>query len=760
MILPYEFHNPYNFINTPDRAGCLTAPFAGDHDPSDPQNEENHSRYWKNRYTGTIPVRLRTHTPLFITDPNSKKEASPSNGHYTYDCLDYIPATALKGMLSSAYEIITNSRYRVFGKEHKKRLGFRYPAEATLVPGRVEHNDSGWKVVLFTGTSKIPANREEPLCAAWLPTYQMKAENNLPKSGERCEKVRLRLFQHNKGFRFWSVFSIPGFDEYKVITPNALPVDGEQTVEVEGYVVVSGKIFSKKHDERFFFNEPGKMVTTLELTEEIIEQYEALIRDYQCVHEGGANPPIGGCEQGRHITDPGRKNLRSGDFVYVKTNGSTVQGLYPVQISRELHEKTPWECMYESLLPADSMKKLSPADRLFGWVSQEGSGAWKGKMRISQGTFKAKNAEDRAVHNFIESLPLKILGAPKPAQARFYLGDQNGKPQTKGLSKERAGYKTGKRLRGRKIYLHHALPQYSSNKEAKKQYWEPENGQILREYIYPQEETSKSNQNRSLRSWIERRKDFYFDLKVENLTREELGALLTLLGLGEQQVHFRLGYGKPLGLGSVTLSLVKSDEPLPVRRGSKIAEGYRSLGGEEITEGLSPNEQQRLVQDYKKAMVAAYPTQAAAGTENEPEYCDWKYLEFATLLADEDKNAFVEAWMNALEDTQKLPPLEALPSKDELFDLYPELPDELGKIYVKESTLWKQTLQCDFGWQKLSFIKDFLAAMKGFGADNNAPVVYPRNKKEPVEEGFQWFVENEKRDKLSLPEIGQSLHSY
>lgn len=66
--MPRTFHNPYNFVRTPDRTEkVLKDPFMGDHDPSKPEYRENHSRYWSERYTGVIPVRLRTQTPLFIT---------------------------------------------------------------------------------------------------------------------------------------------------------------------------------------------------------------------------------------------------------------------------------------------------------------------------------------------------------------------------------------------------------------------------------------------------------------------------------------------------------------------------------------------------------------------------------------------------------------------------------------------------------------------------------------------------------------------
>jgi hypothetical protein len=165
------FHNPYNFIPTPDRANALTDPFAGDHNPADTNYKEDHSRYWGERYTGTIPVVLRTRTPLFITDPATKKllagTEGQKNAHYCYDTLDYIPSTALKGMLSSAYEAITNSRYRVFSRiQHERKLGMRAQTNPNLVPGLVRNNGGALEVELFTGTIELTANKPSPLYAA------------------------------------------------------------------------------------------------------------------------------------------------------------------------------------------------------------------------------------------------------------------------------------------------------------------------------------------------------------------------------------------------------------------------------------------------------------------------------------------------------------------------------------------------------------------------------------------------------------------
>jgi hypothetical protein len=66
--------------------------------------------------------------------------------------------------------------------------------------------------------------------------------------------VTIRLYRHQKrGFQFWSVVNIAGRD-VSPITSHAAPVANMPDRTVGGYVVISGKIFNRKHDERFFFN--------------------------------------------------------------------------------------------------------------------------------------------------------------------------------------------------------------------------------------------------------------------------------------------------------------------------------------------------------------------------------------------------------------------------------------------------------------------------------------------------------------------------
>ena len=782
--MDYKFHNPYNFVRTPNRGHIKPESFAGDHDPSKIESREDHSRYWHERYTGEIPVKLRTFTPLFITNPDTETESVSTDGHYIYDCMSEIPATALKGMLSSAYEIITNSRYRIFSEQqHTRRLGYRYTANASLVPAMVIQGDNGQlRLKLFTGNSSIGANGRAngPLYAAWLPTYKDGKIKHKLENGRLYKNVKLALYLYyyrNTHFKFWSVESIDGIN-LKPITGKASPAGA--TITVDGYVVISDKTIGKKHDERLFFNYQNE-VKIIDISDEVKKSYEELIRDYQETHrfvngkrQNDAQP---GTILGRHITEEYELKLKPGRFVYADTDGRSLKAIYPVQISRELSKASPWECLDETLRPARLRKNkesrssgelanLSPADRLFGWISQKGSGAWKGKIRISCGVCTSSEPVTR----FSKPLPLTILGGPKPSQARFYLGDEKGMPQKNGIPKQNASYVTGKKIRGRKVYLHHAL-KYLQSKEDKEAYWDPDrNKSIIREYSYfPSDTPHESNQNRSISGWIPKKTDFLFKIRFENLTEEELGALLKLLSM-DNDFCFRLGYGKPLGLGSVKLSIEWDvNGNIPVMTGKALRERYMSLD-DTPDAGLSKERAQSIIKKYQEAMADAY------GNKNNTQKFKFSDLEseldeLMSCYNEKQKAEFKSVWQNALERGDKSAPLDDFPESEiirELLESEPELKNKLDDLYNSDKKTFQDFAKYDFGWSNIDFIKDFIAAMKGF----DEPVAYPRNsynsgkkgeKSAKDEKGFEWFVENERGRPLpgySLPLIGTPLKGF
>ncbi|WP_376796466.1 RAMP superfamily CRISPR-associated protein [Thermogemmatispora sp.] len=152
---------------------------------------------------------------------------------------------------------------------------------------------------------------------------------------------------------------------------------------------------------------------------------------------------------------------------------------------------------------------LCIACRLFGSLKERERGVFMGKVNISD----AQADPETVVH--YEPMYTLPLVEPKPHHRAFYLD-------------ERERY-----IAGRKFYFHHdpSKGPWKANKYISFTKSEPAN-----RYIHP----------------LNYGTVFYARLAFTNLERDELGALLLAIVLEEGMCH-KIGYAKPLGLGSIVL---------------------------------------------------------------------------------------------------------------------------------------------------------------------------------------------------------------
>jgi len=736
------FHNPYNFIPAPPRV--TKDPDLGDHEPL------GHHRFHPDCYTGVIRVRMTTVTPLLL--PDAARAVETKNGHKSFPVrLDSkgnpcIAPTSIKGMLRAAYEAVTNSRLAVF-PGHDDKLAYRMPTNQglRLVPARIVDGE----IELLMGTSKFSSEGPDgPLYAAWLPRYYkgqisrnaVQYQNGtLPQHGDAVE-CYIELFQHFRwdrksarhvpDFQFWQVRDIAKSPQKlggkPQPTSDSTPKPGQncwkslkRIEHVRGYVCITNANIDRKHDERVFFSMMNKP-PRVPLSQNLIDDWRMLIANYQAEHEkeiqkGLQGPPaLQHSVWSRHVVGINgnkkqQQQLTNETLCYAavrKLDGNKWQvlALYPVNISRTLFEISPLALLDTTLRPATQLDQLSPADRVFGWVNQEGHGAYRGQFRIGpvtcvQGraavewfTSKKQNVFENDTNQDL-GLPLAILGAPKPQQVRFYVAkDASGAAQEEGISKEKAGYSPGKGLRGRKVYPHHnnLPPDYWSNPMEDRT--QKANGKFFQEYRRPKlnSQEQRDDQNRSIQGWIRPGAEFTFDIYVTNLSRVELGALLWLLCLPKDYFH-RFGGGKPLGFGSVRLTIDWEHTRL-----------YSGQGWRAIYSDLT----------YGDLNEVELPASSGGG--------DLQSInaENAKLLVDAFQRAVERAYGN-------------------------------GKTF-----------------QQVPFIAAFLRMAQGF--TDGLPIHYPRARQQnqqgpvpphPEGKAYEWFVENERiaRDgggpKLSLPNL-------
>lgn len=698
------FYNPYNFIPAPRRNRDDAE--LGDHPPA------GHQAYFPNKWSGRLYVSMMVETPLLVPD----LPRNPKMRHKIYgtrigsDGQPYLPPTSIKGMLRSAFEAVTNSRMGIL-QRHDERLAFRKPATEglSLVPAIV-YSD---RIELMMGSTPVLPRRNaagqwhlggHPLHAAWLPRYKGGTLNYLEGGSPQHRDTAHAVLEpiSRPPFKLWRVRAITQDPALLPATDPPPTATGHYTslgscIRAVGYVVITNQNTLNKHDERFFFVEPGLTPSTILLTRQEFKNFHDawrdLIHSYQDAHregdvwrrndQGAVIPPETFTpQQGQraampalspHIYQDGRPrrdNSQPQDDASVLVDGTLcyahvaaiapggVKALYPVPIARELYDQPPINLIDQSIRPASSPDELSPADRVFGWVKTDGAGAYRGQLRVSLAQCTPPG-DGRSLELFDPPLPLAILSAPKPQQARFYLAaDAGGTPLD---AEKAAAYLPTQRIRGRKVYPH-------QRRGRPETYWAPPDLDVVNEYVRPVEEQDgqrkrrEDTQNRSIESWVRPATTFSFSIHVVNLSHVELGALIWLLSLGDQHFH-RFGGGKPLGFGSVKLDLSGAE----LANGAAIKDEYRALGA---------------------APAAANTPITQAGSKRISSASD-------PLIAQ-----LLSEYQNCVAGAYQLP------------------------------------------FEQVSFIKAFRKAARGFGP--TVPTHYPRSSPNPDSKGenFKWFGEN------------------
>lgn len=605
-----RFHNPYNFVPALPRDNkAIQGGELGDHKPV------GHGRYLSDYWSGRIAVKLTAITPLLIPDA---AEMSEVDGHKTYpirlgvDGKPYLPPTSIKGMLRSAYEAVTNSRLSVF-ETHDTPLARRMPAAGTTAkPARVERRQDGLYLRILEDSSCIGG-------AAKLLRYDKRGQP--PDKGEKSKALEYPrsqgLPQHGDPVR---VKVEKGKVSRIEIWDKKTPPSNDWKV---GWVCITGANISSKQYERVFIQQDHDLA--IKVTDDIVRLWENLIFDYQKIHEKelkerqrkqkapndylGHKP--GQTAWSRHIYDGKQRKLDEGILCYVELDRHrNVAALQPVTISRRLYKQNPADLLPDNLQPAVDLSELSPADRVFGWVNQKNrqpkqktsnANSYKGQLRIH--SVQCKTPAAQAIESFDNlGLPLAILGEPKPAQTRFYTAkDKMGTPLEQKVRKEH-GYENNSRgLRGRKVYPHHRqLPDRYWHNPTQDRTEQNIEGRY-QVYRRPSKDKERDSQNKSITGWVNPQSKFTFDIDIINLSGVELGALLWLLSLPDNTYH-RFGGGKPLGFGSVSLTIDWSSKNSYLYCGESWKTSYRSL----TKVDLPDIEANSLMAQYRQAAEMVY----------------------------------------------------------------------------------------------------------------------------------------------------------
>ena len=592
---------------------ALPADLFGDQEPP------AHDHLLLERWSGSIDLELTVRTPLVY----GEQRENPGGGTQVEIPTDHqgrvvFPGTMVKGMLSRAYEVLTASRFRVF-EEHAKPLTYRADvADALrLVPVRVvevKDNDGGIVVELLRGStgdgdveykdqfdhrpfpimlaaSLQDGGRGHAKRGSGFDEKQFRAMTK-HENKVRCD---LALCLHPRGghYAYWQVVGLydgQGNPVCAFDVRNDIDVVDERN-DVTGYVYRTARdgdqasdVFPRKHDERVFFD-LSESPERLEVDRSVVKAYRGVVDSYAQQREENDLQP-GMCPN-RFTGVDSESLLHVGSLAYavLSDDETAVEELVPTMAGRRSYCMSPRSLAEEQrVAPLGAAAEASAADRLFGYVvpnaregAEDGDVAARGRLIFGQ-------VDTSSVVLSREETPIAPLLSPKPASARRFLTDRNGRtPRNAGEVLRRSEYfRSGQHLG---VAVHPVHRSIVGSEEF------PASATRA-----PRQEGVAQGENLQIQSvvktWIRPGSVLRCRMRFENLSRNELAALVWLLEpanlvpASEQNAeksktgYLRVGLGKPLGLGAVEVRMAKDGlRAVNVGGENDLSEAYQNLSG-------------------------------------------------------------------------------------------------------------------------------------------------------------------------------------
>ena len=614
---PETFHNPYHFVP-------VVKPTAMDREhwidkeilfsASENKTQHTHASYLdriddNKIYHGRIVCRLRAETPMFIGGRQREDTEPTEILPFTLGGKPAIPATSLRGMLSSIAEAASNSSLRVL---EDKMLSYRKSSDDALSAlGEVQIDNGNYRLrPLALPTMNKGANdkcrppskymsrafpeQEKPLLKILVGNYKDPEKGDGVLVDSQWSTFE-KLAERQTGDRFYYLMTQPvtwqDIENKSLVLAQKVDLPQFRTSRphrTEDYIRGKFKImggpkrglpetvkrevfvpYPERHDWPDFELEIPPSV--IDCFNDLADQRTASQKKETNLKEDEILPyqPLGAWRN-ENNAELGRKlRLRHGDIVYFRPDATgthveeiSFSAIWRGRVEDDEQHRAGVHAFFKKidreLLPFNPERaEISPAELLFGFVEEreqetdydDQALAFAGKVRVS---FAQLAAEQDPGSIFQDQVTLKALSSPKPPSPALYFtgnGAQSiAKPDlTLGAH----------RPQGRKFYLHawqkeDDIIKFLSN--GKKTSPKVRNG------LYPWE--SKSNLNlpgqspdkharlKSTITPIKKGTVFYFHVDFDNLSEWELGLLCYALQPGEQFQH-KLGMGKPIGLGSV-----------------------------------------------------------------------------------------------------------------------------------------------------------------------------------------------------------------
>lgn len=601
-----DFYNPYHFIpvkEPDDKSHWL------DKDQLVKQlHHHSHALYYQrtesgeNYYHGRLACRLSAETAFFIGSEKKDTDnllADGSNApvkvdNYKLNGQLAIPASSLRGLISSLAETASNSAMRVLDDG---LLSYRKDMDADKPLSKI-----GIVVERKEGLKLIELKHKVYLKDAYTGAMENFLQNKSTWSVDKPEIYYLNpsvcaCYEKLKLSDGILSFALkPEDNPEDLIIPAHLAVNWQKTEYTPGILRILGK--DKRNDmpdtkrHEFFLPVPRRFVDdlagylhnseALPFSPETKKRFEDLA-DQRCKTQKNESPDFP--EEQRlpfHLKGTKREadntlRLKHGDLVYYQTNNQgqidevSFSALWRGRVENNNHQAASVFAFFpKDLRPfRKGRDSLSPAELLFGFVEdqkdlpeadKDKALAFAGKVRISAG--RLINPDNKPNDAFLDSpVPLKILSSPKlPSPALYFREKAN--PENCAINTSATNYVPKNALcpeqhqaKGRKHYLHALRSDTSATVQKLNSNGIPCNN---KDGLVPWEtrDATKNTDQKVTITPIQPKTQFEFHVDFDNLNEWELGLLCYVLKPLATYRH-KLGMGKPIGLGSVNIAIEK-----------------------------------------------------------------------------------------------------------------------------------------------------------------------------------------------------------
>lgn len=513
---------PYNFVELPDQVVPASLPL-------------DHDRYYGDRLTGKIECTLTTASPLYIrcglTSEQFQREQQ------TKDLPDFfytnsvnqppvIPGSSLRGMLRTLVEIISFSKFERLSNNQK--FFFRavaakkddplaseykkYISPRKIKAGYLVERHDGWYIrpALLIDDAPFVWVQDNKVCSTYPNFISVKNSTYCPQ------------YISNVGFEDIYIKNTRSF-------AGRLSADPD-TCKYRGVLVTSGNMSesgtdakSTKRSNHCLVREENKKAELLKISDDAIQDYCSALTDFQ------QQPPF---RSGKGILSNGRCVFycqpQAGQMVSLF--GQSPNFRIPYFSKDDGKAASALDFLPEGLL---NSKAIDLTDAIFGFVRSEkqedhSQQACASRVSISDAICQKLVSDDLWLKNKV-FVP-KTLGSPKPTTFQHYLVQSNAdKPSLRSYA-SKPNVETV--IRGHKLYWHKGRS--------------PD--------IELGNPNDVSNTQKTLIRPIKPGVEFQFSIHFENLSHSELGVLLWILNIAQDEKYrLSLGMGKPLGMGAVKI---------------------------------------------------------------------------------------------------------------------------------------------------------------------------------------------------------------